>query len=104
MSADALARGFLLLLGRWESMFFHSFVLDVNFVHPFANTRDIQHQGARVMQENGDKQCVSESCTTMAPSTMQYFSYSMAREQCTYSMTEHGMVAMDMVGPFWREY
>ena len=27
----------------------------------------------RVMQENGDMQCISESCTSMAPSTMQYF-------------------------------
>ena len=50
---------------------------DMSFIHPFANTRD---QGACVMQENGDKQCVSESCTTMAPSTTQYFSSSMARE------------------------
>ena len=69
MSVDAPPRGSLLLLGHRESMFFHYF-FDMSFVHPFANTQDIYHQGARVMQENGDKQCVSESCTTMAPSTM----------------------------------
>ena len=48
MSADTPPRGSLLLLGRRESMFFHFFYM--SFVHPFANTRDIYHQGARVMQ------------------------------------------------------
>ena len=49
MSADAPPRGSLLLLGRLESMFFHS-IFYVSFVHSFANTQDIWHQGARVMQ------------------------------------------------------
>ena len=57
MRADAPPQGSLLLHGRWESMFFHSFFY-VSFVH-FANTRDIWHQGARVMQENGDNQISS---------------------------------------------
>ena len=41
MSADAPPRGLLLLLGRRESMFFHSFVQDMSFVHPVADTWDI---------------------------------------------------------------
>ena len=40
MSADAPPQGSLLLLGRPESMFFHS-IFYVSFVHPFADTRDI---------------------------------------------------------------
>jgi len=55
MSADAPPRGSLLLLGRRESMFFHS-LFYVSIVHPSANMQD---QGACVMQENGDNQISS---------------------------------------------
>jgi len=57
MSADAPPRGSLLLLGRRESMFFHSF-FDVSFVHPFANTRQLAEQREPCLLRLLPRQCM----------------------------------------------
>ena len=104
MSADAPPWGSLLLIGHRESCSSTLFLRELcsSFCQHARHLASRCTCHARKWRYS-DKQCVSESCTSMAPTT-QYFFSSMAREYCTYSTTEHGMVAMTWSAHFLREY